>query len=122
MSRFLWWIIGAPVGIVLVALAVANRKPATVSLDPFNAAAPAFTVAVPLFLLVFGALILGIILGGVAAWASQRGARRDRRRFRDEAMRLREERDRLATEAEAQARATAAVGAGLALPGPRKAA
>ncbi|WP_407049146.1 DUF1049 domain-containing protein [Methyloraptor flagellatus] len=76
MSRLLWWIVGVPVGIVLVALAVANRKPVVVSLDPFNAAAPALALPVPLFLLVFGALILGVVLGGVAAWASQRGAPR----------------------------------------------
>lgn len=120
MSRLLWWIVGVPVGIVLVALAVANRKPVIVSLDPFNVAAPALALPVPLFLLVFGALILGVVLGGVAAWASQRGARRDRRLFRAEASRLRDERDRLRAEAEAQA--ARAVGTGLALPGPRRAA
>ncbi|NJO54544.1 MAG: DUF1049 domain-containing protein, partial [Bacteroidales bacterium] len=70
LRKLLFLVLGLPIGVVLVVLSVANRTPVTLILDPFtgDAAAAAFTVSVPLYLLIFGTLTLGVILGGVTSW------------------------------------------------------
>ncbi|MDJ1158884.1 lipopolysaccharide assembly protein LapA domain-containing protein [Chelatococcus sp. SYSU_G07232] len=85
-----------PLGLVIVLLAVANRAPVVLSLDPFSAEAPALSLTLPLFLLLFAAVMLGVLVGGVAAWLAQskhrraaRAGRRDMERLRAEAERLR---------------------------------
>jgi uncharacterized integral membrane protein len=85
----------APLGLLIIALAVANRKAITVSFDPFSATTPAFAVTVPLYLLGFILLIAGVILGGVAAWFRQRKWRRAARERDAEARALRAELDGL---------------------------
>lgn len=57
-------------------LAMANRRPVTVSFDPFDAADTTFAVTVPLYLLGFTILIAGVTLGGFAAWLRGRRHRR----------------------------------------------
>ena len=125
LSRLLTWLVAVPFGAVVVALSVTNRKPVTVALDPFRPEDPAFAVDVPLFALVLGALVFGILLGGFAVWWNQRIHRRAARLGRRETARLSEERDRLAADLAARNEAQP-VPAGLAaLPapgGPRRAA
>lgn len=82
MARVLSLLIGLPLSILAVALAVANRKPVTLSLDPFNPEAPALAVSVPLFAVVFGALIVGVIAGGTVVWLRQGRARKEARAAR----------------------------------------
>ena len=82
MRRILSLVIGIPLCVLVVALAVANRRLVTLSLDPFSADAPAMAVNLPLFVIIFGALIVGVILGGCVAWFGQVQARRDARRAR----------------------------------------
>jgi uncharacterized integral membrane protein len=60
---------------LLVALAVANRQSVTVRLDPLSNAAQA-SVDLPLFVVVFGALMAGVALGGAAVALGRRGATR----------------------------------------------
>lgn len=105
MKRFLWWLIGVPVGIVMVTLAVANRKPVTLSLDPFQPDAPALAFQVPMFAVVFAVLMVGVVIGGVAVWFNQGRHRRALRRWREEADRLRWERERTAERERAARRA-----------------
>lgn len=77
MKRLVALIILVPVAIVLVAFSVANRGDVTISLDPFNAAAPVVAVALPLFVLLFATLAVGVIIGGVAAGSARAiGARK----------------------------------------------
>ena len=68
MRRVLAWIILAPVATVALLFAVANRRWVTVSLDPFSAEAPAYALDLPMFLVIFAALILGVIIGGISVW------------------------------------------------------
>lgn len=109
-------VIVIPLAVIIVAFAVANRQPVTVSFDPFSAATPAYSATVPLFVLIFVLVILGVIVGGVAAWFRQGKWRRLARRLegdvRDlhaevEAIRRREH----AGAASAPADATAGLGA-----------
>ena len=43
----------------------------TVSFDPFSATSPAYAATLPLFVLIFVLLILGVLIGGIAAWIRQ---------------------------------------------------
>jgi len=84
-----------PLGLVIVALAVANRGMVTVSFDPFSATDPAFALRVPLFVLVFILVIAGVIIGGVAAWLRQTKWRRAARRLEADLRAARQDADRL---------------------------
>ena len=80
-----------PLAIVIAALAVANRQMVTVSLDPFSAERPATTFTSPLFVLVIGLLIAGVVIGGVASWLRHGNLRRTARRFERDIRELRGE-------------------------------
>jgi uncharacterized integral membrane protein len=80
-----------PLAIVIIAFAVANRQIVTVSLDPFSAEHPAASVALPLFGLIIVLLIVGVLIGGIAAWLRQARWRRMARRLEREAGALRGE-------------------------------
>ena len=98
MMQFLKSLILLPVAIVAILLAVANRAPVTVSLDPFSKGSPEISFALPLYALVFAAIALGIVIGGSAAWLAQAKHRRAERRFRREARNLRSQTERLRRE------------------------
>jgi uncharacterized integral membrane protein len=74
-------IVVIPLLIVVVGFAVANRQAVTVSFDPFSSANPAYAVTLPLFIIIFVLLIIGVIIGGVAAWMRQASWRRSARRL-----------------------------------------
>jgi uncharacterized integral membrane protein len=86
-------IIVVPLAIIIVAFAVANRQMVTVSFDPFSSTNPAYAATVPLFVLIFIVLIVGVIVGGVAAWIGQSKWRRGHHRLDDEVRQLRSEVD-----------------------------
>src|ERR671916_48297 len=67
MVNFLKALILLPVAILVVLLAVANRGPVTVSLDPFSREAPEIAFTLPLFALIFLAVMLGVVIGGGGA-------------------------------------------------------
>lgn len=102
VKRILNWLVLAPIALIVVVMAVANRGPVAVSFDPFNRDNAAASVVLPLFALVFVCLIIGVIIGGVAVWLRQATHRRRARRAeadlatsQDEVQRLRAELSRL---------------------------
>lgn len=117
MKRFLEVLILVPLAIVLILLAIANRAPVTLSVNPLDPAAPGFTIAVPLFWVIFAALAIGVVLGGVAVWLHQGRYRKAARQSRREAERMRAEAER----ARVQAAAAPPRQYGPALPAPGKA-
>ncbi len=68
VRKLVFWLVLVPLAIVILMFAVANREIVTVSFDPFSATRPAASVSVPLFVLIFSLVILGVIIGGIAAW------------------------------------------------------
>ena len=86
-------IIVVPLAAVIVAFAVANRQSVTVSFDPFSAASPAYAATLPLFAVIFAVLILGVLVGGIAAWIRQGKWRRTARRLDGEVRALHQEMD-----------------------------
>src|SRR5476649_1674012 len=86
-------IIVVPPAVIIIAFAVANRQTVTVSFDPFSSASPAYAATLPLFVIVFVVLILGVLIGGVAAWLRQGKWRRSARRLDGEVLALHDEMD-----------------------------
>lgn len=95
MIAFLKGLVLLPVAIVLILLAIANRHAVTLSLDPFSGAAPEVGVTQPLFVFLFGALVLGVLIGGTGSWVAGGKHRRARRYSHREVNRLKAEADRL---------------------------
>jgi uncharacterized integral membrane protein len=91
MRRFLTLLILVPLAAVIVLFSVANRESVTVSLDPFSTDAPALAFSAPMFVLLFGVLILGLVIGGIAAWVRQGRWRRAARKAEFETERLKAE-------------------------------
>ena len=102
LRRIVSAVILVPLLVILVAFAVANRQTVTVSFDPFSSSAPAYTVTLPLFVIVFVLLIAGVIVGGTAVWFGQRRIRRARRRLDAEVAALHGEIEGLRRDAAAQ--------------------
>jgi uncharacterized integral membrane protein len=110
MIRFLKALLLLPVAIIVVLLAVANRAPVRLSLDPFSQDAPEFATEVPLYAVILAAVMVGVVIGGVGAWLSQSKHRRARRQYSREARQLRTDSERM------RAKAAPAPSGALALP------
>jgi uncharacterized integral membrane protein len=80
MRKFVTYVIMIPLGLILIAFAVANRHFVTVSFDPFSATDPSLAVSMPLFALIIAVAILGVIAGGCVTWLGQGRWRRAARR------------------------------------------
>ena len=72
IRRIINWLFLLPLGLVIIALAVANRGRVTLSLDPILREASPLTISAPLFLIVLAALFCGIVIGGFVVWWGQR--------------------------------------------------
>jgi|SRR5271165_6873855 len=59
------------IGGLIAAFAVANRQPVRFILDPFINRDLASSVEVPLYVLLFGALLVGLFIGAAAIWIGQ---------------------------------------------------
>jgi uncharacterized integral membrane protein len=86
LQRILLIVVALPVSVALVMMAVANRHPVAMVLDPFGGA-DSLSVDAPLYIIVFTALILGVVIGGVAVWLRQGRHRANARRASREARR-----------------------------------
>jgi uncharacterized integral membrane protein len=60
-----------PLALAIVLFAVGNRGPVSLAFDPFASEPPMFTFSAPVFLVLLCALIVGVVIGGVAAWSRQ---------------------------------------------------
>jgi uncharacterized integral membrane protein len=116
--KILIGVVVVPLAILIVVFAVANRGAVTVSFDPFSAVHPAYSITVPLFVLIFIVLIFGVIVGGTASWFRQGKWRRTARSLHADVHALHQEletiRSRFGTQAqprppESEAKATPAL-------------
>jgi uncharacterized integral membrane protein len=85
MRKFLTALIVIPLGLLFIVFAVANRHVVTVSFDPFNSRDPSVGVTMPLFVVIIGVAILGVVAGGAATWLRQRHWRRAARQHEADA-------------------------------------
>ena len=79
----------AIIGIPMLAFAIANRHFVPVGIDPFAVDNSDTALSMPLFLIVFAALILGVLFGGMATWLGQGKHRRAARLAKADAAQLR---------------------------------
>jgi uncharacterized integral membrane protein len=101
VRRILWLLIAIPVAVVLVTLAVANRHEVRLVLDPFRPETPVVYLSLPFYAYFFVAVLIGVVVGGVAMWASQGRWRKSARSKAKEAARWHAEADRLTRERDA---------------------
>ncbi|MEJ0096754.1 MAG: lipopolysaccharide assembly protein LapA domain-containing protein [Bauldia sp.] len=78
-----------PIAVVVVVLSVANREAVTFSLDPIGGASAGWAASAPLYVFLFVAVLVGIVIGGVATWVGQGRWRHAARAERANADRLR---------------------------------
>jgi uncharacterized integral membrane protein len=91
MRRFLTIFVLMPIAIIVVVLSVANRGNVTFSLDPIGAGSTGWNATAPLYVFLFAAVALGIVVGGVASWFRQGRWRQAARIERANAEQLRRE-------------------------------
>lgn len=95
MKTFMKYLVLAPLVFILALIAVANRGVVTFSLDPFAGGAASVGFSAPLYIIVLGAMAIGVALGGAASWLAQGRYRRAARSNRRKLERLESETARL---------------------------
>lgn len=96
MKRFLRLLLLVPLAVAAIAMAEANRHSVAIYLDPLAGSGTGGTeIAVPLFVVVFASLVIGVILGSMATYFEQSKYRAAARKARAEADSLRAEVARL---------------------------
>ena len=108
MRRFFFLLLAILAAAMLMPIGIANRQPVSLNLDPFARTPSPLAVDIPLSLLMFLLLMLGLLLGGLATWLGQGKWRRTARhksreayQWKSEADRLTRDRDGVATNAAA---------------------
>ncbi|MEX0345649.1 MAG: LapA family protein [Rhizobiaceae bacterium] len=91
INRLVAALVFVPIAVILIALAVSNRSPASFTIDPFNPGNPALTLELPLFVWLFAALAVGMVIGSVATWFKQGKYRRGMRKSQHTVDTLREQ-------------------------------
>ncbi|UES52937.1 lipopolysaccharide assembly protein LapA domain-containing protein [Roseibium aggregatum] len=95
MTRFLKNVILFVIAVVLIPLSVANRHTVSLSLNPSTRRTRLTIPDIPLFWIIFASLGVGIIVGGLGAWAKQGRWRKEARVKRREAAKWHKEADQL---------------------------
>lgn len=99
MRNFLKLLVIAPLALLFLAFAMANRQNVVVSFDPFKSGdIPSPQVVLPLFLVLIVAIAFGVFFGGIATWFRQGRHRRALRDARAKAEELRGENESLRAE------------------------
>ncbi len=93
LKRIVGWFVLVPLCAVLILFALANRQSVFLNINPLVASdSPVATgISIPMYVVLFGVLLIGVLLGGMATWFSQGPRRRDERHFRRETERLHRE-------------------------------
>ena len=103
MKRIAGLFILLPIGILIVALAVANRQVVSVSIPPQVGDAPLYSFSLPLFALLFVMLFVGMLIGSFATWITQGKHRKQARIQKIEATKATFEAKKQAERADAMA-------------------
>jgi uncharacterized integral membrane protein len=96
MNRLVGWFVLLPLSVVLVLFALANRGAVQIGVDPISPQNPFVApLGMPVFVLVYVCLMIGVVIGGISVWFTQGRHRRTGRRLRQEAETLKAEADRI---------------------------
>jgi H+/Cl- antiporter ClcA len=91
LRRILRWVIGLPIAIFVVGFAIANRRFVTLSFDPFTQTNPSVFIDLPLWILFFVGILVGLFVGWIGAWFAQGKHRKAAKESRNEVGRLQAE-------------------------------
>ena len=125
LKRLTTLFIVVPIAIVVLMLAVSNRDVVQLNVPPFAGDKPFLAFDAPVYAIVFASLLLGMFLGGFAAWLKQGKYRKLARTQKAEATKWHFEADKEKERAEELAQKVAeadGTASGPALPSPPKAA
>lgn len=93
LNKIVGWLVLVPLSLALIAFALANRQFVIVNFNPFapvdQLATPGY--GVPLFVVLYVVLLIGVLLGGIATWFAQGRHRQRERHWRREANMLNSE-------------------------------
>src|SRR5262245_1428774 len=95
VRRLVRLVVLLPAVVAAAAIGLANRQDVRLGLDPFRPDDPVLSVVLPFYAWLLAALILGVIVGGLATWASRARWRRSARRSEAETQRWKAEANRL---------------------------
>jgi len=98
MKKIISLLIALPAALILVSLALANRHPVRLALNPFRPEDAVLAISMPFYIYLLLALIAGVALGGIATWFNQGRWRRTARHRTQEARRWQSESERLVRE------------------------
>ena len=87
VNRIVGWLVLVPLCAGLIVFALANRHFVAVNFNPFTAvdAATVPGYGVPMFVVLYVVLLIGVLLGGIATWFAQGQHRRREKHWRREA-------------------------------------
>jgi uncharacterized integral membrane protein len=86
----------APLAVIFLSFDLANRQNVIISFDPFNSNDLSLPqVELPLFVVLIGAVMVGVVLGGLAVWMRQGRFRKQVRETRAKLNSLHNENDAL---------------------------
>ena len=87
INKIVGWVILVPLCLALIVFALANRHFVAINFNPFTAVDTATTpgYGVPMFVVLYVVLLIGVLLGGIAAWFAQGQHRRREKHWRREA-------------------------------------
>ncbi len=97
MRKILKLVFIIPVAICILTIAVANRSPIMLSLDPVSVD-PVFSFKAPLFVFLFLSLMIGILIGGFSVWMAQGVHRKTAKNLNKEVSSLYKETSKLKSE------------------------
>jgi uncharacterized integral membrane protein len=90
IKRIVGWLVLVPLCALLIVFALANRQFVALNFNPFVSPEllqqPGY--GVPLFLVLYVVLLVGVMLGGIATWFAQSQHRQRERHWRREARAL----------------------------------
>lgn len=83
IKRVVMWFVLVPFGLILVIFALANRHIVQIGIDPISPQAPFWgPMELPLFVVIYLSLLVGVVLGGAGGWFSQGKHRKAERQLR----------------------------------------
>ncbi len=97
VNKIVGWLVLVPLSVVLVLFALANRHLVSINFNPFVTPTtdPAPGYGVPLFVVLYAMLLIGVLSGGIATWFAQGHHRRREKHWRRETQQLGEEIERM---------------------------
>jgi uncharacterized integral membrane protein len=98
------YLLALPAAVILLTLAVVNRHAVRLVLDPFRPDEPVLFITLPFYAYLLGALLIGVVVGGLGVWVGQGRWRRSARHRGAEVQRWRAEGDRLERDRQGLAR------------------